>query len=629
MRSCTSAKTSLEEILMKKIIAFAIALIMLVTALAGCTQIKEDGKGATIDVYMGTKTINLDPAKAYTDENSVKILSLLFEGLFTLDANGAVKKSSITDKYEKGVDRHGNNTLTVWLKDTYWSDGSSVQANDFVYAWKRILQPEFKSDAAVLLYAIKGAKDAKSGKTGIDDIGLVSLSSVKIQITFENGADIDEFICNLASPALVPLRENKVEPYADTWSYSNRDLSTNGPFRVRQFTGVTSNGEVNTSSEIILERSSFYLLDQKISTEAADKYVTPYRIVFHFGEVFDKTISYSADDEATDIVSLFNNKDLFYISNINGVSASVLNSKKLKYDKLASTYSYMFNTNNDLFKNAAVRQAFSVAIDRSYAAELVGAGSEAATGLIPSMVFNTNRGTSFRKSGGAAVSPSAQIDLAKQLLADAGINPSSYGRLQLLYRKDETNDNARSELASKEKLLATYVQSVWQELGFTITRREYNAKQYEDALNEGNYDIIGLDYQILSPYPFYTLAAFSTEYSGCVALDDGGSYVSSAGMSGYSSKTYDELIARAFEATNKKEKASILHEAEKLLLEEGGIVPVIFNCDCYMTSNLLSGLETNYFGAKIFTKAKLKNYYYYNYTKKEEEAAALLPEEEQ
>lgn len=611
---------------MKKIIAFALAFMMLVPALVGCSKIGADGHGAVIDVYMGTKTINLDPAKAYTDENSVKLISLLFEGLFTLDRNGNVKKSSITDKYEKGTDRHGNKTLTVWLKDTYWSDGSSVQANDFVYAWKRILEPEFQSDAAVLLFAVKGAKDAKAGLIGIDDIGLVSLSSVKLQITFEDDADIDEFICNLASPALVPLRENKVDPYAATWSYSNRDLSTNGPFRVKQFTGVSSSGEVNTSAEIILERSSYYLLKQDIHTENADKYVTPYRIIFHFGEIFDGNIVYSADGSATDIVTMYNNNDLFYISNLNATSAASLNQKKLKYDKLASTYSYMFNTNNELFRNAAVRQAFSIAIDRAYAAELVGAGSEAATGLVPSMVFNTKKGTSFRKSGGDVISSSAQLDLAKQILAEAGIKPSSYGRLILLYRKDEANDNARSELMSKEKALATYVQSVWQELGFTITRREYNAKEYEDALSDGNYDIIGLDYQILSPYPIYALASFSTEYSGSVKLDESGKYVPAAGRSGYVSETYNELIRQAFATTDKKQRASILHDAEKVLIDEGGIVPVIFNCDCYIASSLLSGLKTNFFGAKIFTEVSLKNYYYYNHTKKEEEAAAQSEE---
>lgn len=108
-----------------------------------------------------------------------------------------------------------------------------VQANDVIYAWKRILDPSFDSPAASMLYCIKGAKDAKMGLISIDDIELYSVSKSKFIIEFEEGTDIDEFLYNTASPALVPLRENKVASYPDSWSKSATDLSTNGPFRVK------------------------------------------------------------------------------------------------------------------------------------------------------------------------------------------------------------------------------------------------------------------------------------------------------------------------------------------------------------------------------------------------------------
>ena len=76
---------------MKKIISLALALTMCLICFVGCTQIEDNdpnGKGAKIDVYMGTKVYDLDPAIAYTDENTSKILSLIFEGLLEIDANG-------------------------------------------------------------------------------------------------------------------------------------------------------------------------------------------------------------------------------------------------------------------------------------------------------------------------------------------------------------------------------------------------------------------------------------------------------------------------------------------------------------------------------------------------------------
>lgn len=599
---------------MKKTIALVLALLTLALVFTGCSTIGEDGKGAVIDVYMGTKTINLDPAIAYTDENSVKILSLIFEGLFTIDENGNLKKA-LAKKYELGEDRYGNKKMTIWLNDTYWSDGSMVQANDVVYAWKRILEPEFQSGAASMLYAIQGAKDAKAGKIGIDDIGLYSLATAKLEIIFEEGADIDEFLYNMASPALVPLRENKVSPYADTWSYSGRDLSTNGPFRVKKFTGVSTEGVVDTTGEIILERSGYYYLKQDVATEALDKYVTPYRLVFHFSEPLDMDVVYS--NKETDIVSMFSENEIFYISNLTPETISSFKKSQLKYDKLASTYSYIFNMDNDLFGSSAVRYAMSIALDRSYAASVVGVKSEPATGLIPSMIFNTGKGSSFRKKGGDVLSKTAQLDQAKDILAEAGVNPAAYDDIYLYYRSDEANDSyssAQMGFYSKEKALATYAKQVWEQLGFYVVLRACDAKEYEDALKNGSYDIIGLDWQMLSPYPLYDLAPFATTYSGSVDVDgvnDDGSYDAIPGITGWSNSKYDALIDEAFAATKQKDKAAKLHEAEQLLLEDGAIIPVVFNSECYVVSNKLSGITKTYFGAKIFKKTKLKNYELY------------------
>ena len=601
---------------MKRVLALVLAILTLAFVFTGCTKIGADGKGAVIDIYMGTKTINLDPAIAYTDENSVKIINLIFEGLFTLDQNGKLKKA-LAKKYEIGEDRYGNKKMTVWLNDTYWSDGSMVQANDVVYAWKRILDPDFESGAASMLYAIQGAKDAKAGNMGIDDIGLYSLATAKLEIIFEDDADIDEFLYNLASPALVPLRENKVSPYADTWSYSSRDLSTNGPFRVKKFTGVSSEGVVDTTGDMILERSSYYYLKQDVKTEDADKYVTPYRLVFHFSDPLDKSVVYSNKEK--DIVDMFSDSEIFYVSNLTAETAAGYKKSQLKYDKLASTYSYIFNIESSkLFKSSAVRYAMSIALDRSEAAATVGAGTEAATGLIPSMIFNTGKGTSFRKKGGNVLSKTGDIEAAKDILAEAGINPAAYDDIYLYYRTDEANDSyssAQMGFYSKEKALATYAKQVWEELGFYVVLRACDAKEYEDALKARNSDdenkVFGLDWQMLSPYPLYDLAPFASEYSGFATENEDGTYSPAVGITGWSSDAYNELITSAFAAAKEKDKAAILHDAEEMLLEEGAIVPVVFNCDCYVISGKLSGTTKNYFGSKIFTKTALKNYEQY------------------
>ena len=304
---------------MKKFLAFALALVTCVMCFTGCTKIAKDddtGKGAVINMYIGTKVYDLDPALTYTDESTSKILSLIFEGLMKIDEKGKLENALMKDYELTEVELNDGTKrweMDIVINTTYWSDGSLVQTNDIIYAWKRILNPTFDSPAAALLFAIDGAYARKMGEISEDDIGIYSTAKDKMTIEFEETVDkdmIDEFLYNLASLALVPVRETKVKTYPDTWSKKSSDLSTNGPFKVRKFTGTA--GE-----EIVLERSQYYYLSQETDNEAVDKYVTPYRLVFNYADPLDRAVVYSPKAE-TDIIELLKNNEMFYASNLHG-----------------------------------------------------------------------------------------------------------------------------------------------------------------------------------------------------------------------------------------------------------------------------------------------------------------------
>ena len=503
---------------MKKILSFALALAMCILCFAGCTKIEDDdpnGSGAVIDIYLGTKVYDLDPAIAYTDENTSKILSLIFEGLMKIDENGKLS-NALMDKYEIITDeKTGERSMKLSINTTYWSDGSLVQTNDIIYAWKRILDPAFECEAASLLMGVKGAHARKMGEIGEDDIGVYSLSKDEMVIEFEENADIDEFLYNLASLALVPVRETKLKSYPDTWSKKSSDLSTNGPFRVRRFSG-------EAGENIVLERSKYYYLSNIANNENIDKYVTPYQIIIHYDTPLDRAVVY--DEKATtDIISMLSSRDLFYASNLTSPVLSNFKSSSVKYNDLASTYSYYFNTNSAIGSNASVRYALSIALDRNAIAEAVGGGADAATGLIPGMIFNTKKGTSFRKKGGDILSSSAKIDEAKNILAEAGIDPSTYEEIYLYYISDSVNDSYQSAewgYMSKEKTVASYAKKAWEELGFKVVMKGVPADVYAEVYKSGDYDVIGLDYQMMSAYPIYNLAPFAKAYSGRVSEED-------------------------------------------------------------------------------------------------------------
>lgn len=601
---------------MKRKVALLLAISMLVLVLAGCTKIvAPDKNGAVIDIYMGTKIYDVDPAKTYLDENVVKFINLIFQGLFTINQNGGLEKA-LCQSYETYTDeRTGDKVMRIKINTTYWSDGSLVQTNDIVFAWKRILEPEFSSEAACLLYGIKGARDAKMGKIGIDDIGLVAISKNILEIRFEEGVDMDEFLYNLASPALVPLRENKVTQYEDTWSKSSTDLSTNGAFKVKKFSS-------NATEVIILERNKYYYRNWTLSSEQLDKYVIPYKIYIHYDSTLDKDVVYAKEDNE-DIKTMFVNNEIFYVSSLTKETTGAYNSKNLKTNELASTYTYYFNTKVSLFSDPQVRYAFSIALDRAAMAEEIGCGAKPATGLIPSMVFDTRKGTSFRKVGGDLLSTSSNVDEARSILSQQGVDPSKQDSIYLYYLTDSLNDSyysAQLGFMSKEKRLAELAKAAWEELGFKVVAKGVTASEFLAVYQKGDYDVIGLDVQMLTSYAFGVLAPFASAYSGSVKLVEAGTpgydetlgltryYVNNPHATGYYDSDYDSLIEQANSATTQKDKAALLHEAEEKLIKEGVVAPVLFNGETYAVSDKLSNITINYFGTKILTKTELKNY---------------------
>lgn len=582
---------------MKKVLAFLLALSMCLVFVTGCTKIANDdpaARGAIFDVYLGKKVMNLDPAIAYTDDNAVKILSLIFEGLFKLDEKGNLKKA-LAKKWEITEDpKTGEERLEITIKDTYWSCGSAVQANDVVYAWRRILDPNFDSPAASMLYCIKGAKQVKNGEISPYDLGLYAEKSNKIIVEFEEGTDIKDFLYTLTSPALVPLRENKVSQYPD-WSRSATDLSTNGPFRVKKFSD-------DPTEHITLERSRFYYLNQEVETEAKDKYVTPYQINIRY------------DVPADSVKAMYDNKELFYISGMTAVMAADYG-KNVQIEDEASAFMFYFNFNSELFETEAVRKAFSLALDRNAIANQIGLDAKPATGILNDKVFNTKKGTSFREEGGAIIDSNKKIDEAKALLAEAGIEPLDYDFVRVLIRWDEKNDGQGS-YNSNERIIADAAIAAWRELGFEVEPIYATNEQFETAYATGEYDVIGADYQMISTNALYDLAMFSSEYNKTGSLL---SWYQSTYVSGekvfvkktYTDEAFEKLIADAFAESDVAKRAEILHNAEKELIEKGLVIPVVFNTNAYVVSPELKKVKTNYWGVQNFQKANLKNYVQY------------------
>ena len=609
---------------MKKFLSLLLAAVMLVgmvSTLAGCGK-----KDAEIRIYIGDQIYDFDPALAFVDDNVSRVMSLIFEPLFLLDEDGDVvpglaESYRIIENEEKGLYQ-----MEIILKETYWNDGKAkVTADDLYFAWTRILDPEFKSQAAPLLYDVKNAAAVKQDVAGIsrNDVGLEANKNV-FTITFEGKIDYDAFLRNLTSVALSPLRENKVtegDPGEEYWAKAASYIATNGVFAIRSWNRSTG--------EFTLQKNEYYHVSEPEEGNKT-KDVYPSQIQMQWTDE-------NYDDEYRGNMNKFLKKTFNKMYSLTEVAEEAIfcvgampldKDLRLAYFDDAeifdafSTYSFIFNTNKAPFDNENVRRALSMVIDREYlASEIVFA--KAADGFISPAVWNSvKKKTSFRSEAESLIVTTANLDAARELLSD--VDTSMTIKLTL---RDTV----------EERLIAEHVEEQWGKLGFNVDvnyvtvdtevfsdtsgrpGREVvvgsKVTVYDDAIQaayvSGEFDILGLDYNMYSTNAFTALAGFSTLLNG-----NGVEYYidETTGLSvaenllhcsGFSDAAYDALIDKALAEKDLEKRAEILHEAEEYLLGKMPIAPILYNQNYYLVEKI-GGLDFDGYGNLVLTHAKLK-----------------------
>ena len=141
--------------------------------------------------------------------------------------------------------------------------------------------------------------------------------------------------------------------------------------------------------------------------------------------------------------------------------------------------------------------------------------------------------------------------------------------------------------------------------------RLYNAADVNGFTVDGeSYNVLAIDYQMLTPDAFSALASFSLEMSGNGIQLGGydGTDEIRTHICGFESDAYNDLIDAAFAEKDVAKRAEILHEAEALLLEEMPVIPILFNRTASMSSSLLKRVYNDYYGYAVFTRTELRNY---------------------
>ncbi len=651
----------------KRIFAVLLCIATLLTSLVfvGCSGDDKD-KGQCITAYLSDTIYDLDPARAYNNKSVSKIVGMLFDTLFKLEDNGKVKPSLVEEYVIREDKETGESIMELYLKeDAAWSDGSgSVSANDVVNTWERLLDPENDYDAAVLLFDIKNARAIKNGEGEytISDLGLYPAEEHMVEIIFEkpvNGGkvDYDQFLLNLTSLALTPVKGNLDEM---DWAKKGSTLACSGPFklgRVNVTEGHPDDETVkyldsdmylqdatpdpdedenaeNTGVEInpndyyvpeqritdfIIERNNYYYRNPE--KDKITKSVTPYRIC----------VDCSLTDEQ--LTEMYKKGVLMYMNDIPlslRKSGAIAKAAEVSDTSMSTATIYLNQTadvsygtgSEKLYANANVRKALSMVIDRKALANAV-VYAKAATGLLPTGMFEAdNRKNTFRESCKQKYSTlTYDVEEAKSLINSAGLaaDPAEYQIELTVAAYDEVHVYMAEEIVA-----------AWQALGFTsatvkkvgaIVNNDTDKKIDEvpkdicdDIFGEdfraGRYSAALIDLVAYSPDPFSMLAPFAKGYTGRgkdmsnVEMYD---YTPSH-ITGYDSEEYNALIEKIFNQKNISKRAGLFRNAEKILMEDMPVIPIIFNLDATVTSKSLKKVSLDYNGIANFRKATIKKY---------------------
>ena len=503
---------------------------------------------AGFTVQYGSNPETLDPALNSAVEGGNTIITV-FETLLIINENN----EAVPGQAESWTTSEDGLTWTFTMRDGLkWSDGTDLNAKDFEYSFKRMADPDTAAPyAETCLGMIDGFEEAAGfpdadGNPTVEpnlDALNVKASDDGKTLTIVLAYPCSYFDKIVAFAAMSPVQKATVEANGDAWCTSPDTYVCNGPFMITEWTPserivLTKNPNYVggwDSSKIVSESITLLLLEDSSASFAA----------YNSGEA--QLIKDVPTDEIPSLTKAEDGGD-FYV------------------DTILGTYYVSLNLKRDAFKDAKVRRALSLAIDRDYVANTIMQGTYSTADSIVGPGIVDENGY-FHDNGNApyiSADYEANLAEAKKLLADAGY-PNGEGYPTLEY---STND------AGYHVPLAEYLQQAWSDLGITLTISKMEWSSFTAARRAGEYDVARNGWVMDYNDPSNMLDLFCSGNGN----NDGK----------YSNPEFDAAI-EASRVADVSEHFAQLHKAEDILMEDTGCLPIAYYNDYWLQSPALKG----------------------------------------
>ena len=427
--------------------------------------------------------------------------------------------------------------------DIFWSDGEPVKAQDFVYSWRRLVNPDTAADYGYFLdNIVLNAAAIQAGEADPETLGIEALDDKTVQVTLESPCAY--FLSMCAFPTLMPLRQDVVEGN-ENWT-DPENIVVNGPYKVTE-----------------------WVHNSYIRMEPNDKY-------YDVENLGPDAIIWNLSDSETAILSSYQSGAYQFIDSI---PADMIESLKESGDLFVNPYvgTYYLYLNCEKIPDWRVRAALVLSIDRENIVENVTQGGQVpATGLVASGILDAD-GNDFAYGNGELGAvytwlseqyPDADLEtytgrceLAQQLYNEA-VEEGAWDPDTTIVYNFNTSDT--------HKAIAEACGSDWETvLGVKITLENQEWATYTNGLGEHTFGVARLGW----------IADYNDAMTYLELMVTGSSY--NYGL--YSNEAFDKAIVDAKATLPGSERDALMYDAEKMLFGEGGfpVAPIYYYTQLY------------------------------------------------
>lgn len=475
---------------------------------------------------------SLDPSLC-NDILGSNILHDLFEGLVIENANGQIVPGVAT---HWKISKDGLKYTFFLRNNAKWSDGSKVTAQDFVYSFRRFVDPKTAAEMVYLASNIKNARNINNGKAKPETLGINAIDQFTVEITLE--APAAYFLGILAGANFVPLKKDIIDKYGAGWTQPNKIIS-NGAYKLVEW----KVGEKTT-----LEKNNFYWDSKNTIIRTVNNFVIQDKFsslrMFESGQI-DWTYGVPP--------GMFQNLNVKY-------------PKEMQSSQTLSVGYINFNTTKAPLNNKKLREALSIVINREqFTKYVMGRNEQPIYDLPPYGIVNYTQYVPLWSK----LSEKELIAKAQKLYEEAGFSSKNPAKIRFTYATNET-----------EKKYSTALAAIWQKtLGVKTELFSEEWKVHLENTKNKNYDV--------------TLRIWSADYNDAqnflgLLLSD-----NVQNITGYNNKKFDNLILKAEREVDIQKRKTLLSEASKIAMDDFPVSPLFSDTKNRLIRTYVQGMPFN------------------------------------